>query len=101
MSVTGATSIGGAGPSEGATEVDPNVELESVDSPSTKVQDVEEPSTEVVEGEEPQGGKPGDTEVREDGKLIPKWMRALKKSAPKGKKKAKTDLFELRGRSSV
>src|SRR6202795_1428679 len=101
MSVTGATSIGGAAPSGGATEVDPNVELESVDSPSTEVQDVEEPSTEVVEGEQPQGGKPGDTEVREDGRLIPKWMRALKESDPEGYKKAKTDLFELQGRRSV
>src|ERR1700675_547627 len=91
--------IAGADPSGGSPS--PDTELELVDAPSTEVQDVEEPSTEVVEGEQPQGGKPGDTEVREDGRLIPKWMRALKESDPEGYKKAKTDLFELQGRRTV
>jgi hypothetical protein len=104
MSVTGTTSLAGAAPSGGATEVlDPNVELESVESPSTEVQEDEAPpTTETAESGQPEGGrtKP-EGEVREDGRLIPKWMKELQQTNPEAYKKAKTDLFELQGRRSI
>src|SRR5271155_2939978 len=98
MSVTGATSIAGGGSSVTEEPITPSTELESVDTPTTEVQEGEVTTTETTEGEQPQGGKPGEEGVREDGRLIPKWMRALKESDPEGYKKAKTDLFELQGR---
>ena len=105
MSVTGATSIVGGVPSGGTTEVaDPNVELDPSLSPDGGVQVEDEPSTEVVEGEQPPTtGKPGEDkgEIREDGRLIPKWMRALKETNPEGFKKAKADLFELMDRRQL
>src|ERR1700675_1545734 len=101
MSVTGATSLGGGGSSITEEPIIPSTELESGDTPTTEVQEGDTTTTETVEGEQPQGTKPGDTEVREDGRLIPKWMRALKETDPEGYKKAKTDLFELQGRRSV
>jgi hypothetical protein len=93
--------IAGADPSGGSPS--PDVELEPLSSPDGGVQVDDEPAP-TPDGTEdrPEGaGKPGDTEVREDGRLIPKWMRALKESDPEGYKKAKTDLFELQGRRSV
>jgi hypothetical protein len=102
MSVTGVTSIAGAAPSGGAAEVvDPNVELESVDTPSTEVQDDALPPQETVDGEQPQGDKPAESVVREDGRLIPKWMKELQTSNPEAYKKAKADLFELQGRRTI
>ena len=107
MSVTGATSISGSAPSGGATEVlDPSIELEVPSTPDTDTQDTDAPV--VPEGTESTGtegdkGKPGEDkgEVREDGRLIPKWMRALKETNPEGFKKAKADLFELMDRRTL
>lgn len=103
MSVTGATSIAGSGSSSVEEPLNPDVELEPSPTPDGGVQ--EEEVAPAPEGGQPEGegGKPGDDkgEVREDGRLIPKWMRALKETDPEGYKKAKTDLFELQGRRSV
>src|SRR5271156_3186295 len=100
MSVTGATSITGGG-SNVEEPIIPDTELEPSSSPDEGVQDGEVTPTEVVEGDQPQGAKPGEGEIREDGRLIPKWMRALKESNPEGFKKAKADLFELMDRRTL
>jgi hypothetical protein len=92
--------ITGADPSGGSPS--PDVELEPLSSPDSGVQVEDEPAPTPDGGEQPPdgAGRP-EGEVREDGRLIPKWMRALKESDPEGYKKAKTDLFELQGRRSV
>jgi len=101
MSVTGATSLGGGGSSITEEPIIPSTELESGDTPTTEVQEGDVTTTETVEGEQPEGGRPGEGEVREDGRHIPKWMKELQTSNPEAYKKAKTDLFELQGRRSV
>jgi hypothetical protein len=61
---------------------------------------------------EPEGGEPtpepgtegsedGQLDVKEDGRVIPQWMRELQVKNPEAYKKAKADLFELRDRRSV
>jgi hypothetical protein len=57
---------------------------------------------------EPEGGdlQPGDqrpdiTEPKEDGRIIPAHIRALKDTKPEEYKRAKTDFFDLRDRRTV
>jgi hypothetical protein len=54
-------------------------------------------------GPTPEPGKEGEQPqvTREDGRVIPQWMRALKESNPEAYQKAKADLFEMRDRRSV
>src|ERR1700676_5138641 len=101
MSVTGATSLGGGGSSITEEPIIPSTELESGDTPTTEAQEGVEPTTKTVEGEQPEGGRPGEGEVREDGRHIPKWMEESQESNAGAYKKATTDLFDLEGRRSV
>lgn len=41
------------------------------------------------------------TPSKEDGRVIPQWMKALQESNPEAYKKAKADLFEMRDRRTV
>lgn len=92
-----------AGTGSSAEPIIPDAGLEPVDTPTTGVQDdggtPAEPQT--TEGQEPEAGKGGEEQVREDGRLIPKWMKELQAANPEAYKKAKGDLFELRDRRSV
>lgn len=103
MSVTGATSLSGGGSSITEEQIIPGTELEPSSTPDGGVQ--EEEITPTPDGIQPEGegGKPGEDkgELREDGRVIPKWMRALKESDPEAYKRAKTDLFDLQGRRSI
>ncbi len=104
MSVTGATSIAGAGSS--GEPIVPDVELESGAAPASEVQEgaEQQPTQEELDAQQSQGGdKQGEDkgELREDGRVIPKWMRALKESDPEAYKRAKTDLFDLQGRRAI
>jgi hypothetical protein len=102
MSVTGPTSLSGGGSSVTEEPIIPDTELEPSSTPDEGVQDGD--TTPTPDGTEPEViGKPGDDkgDIREDGRVIPKWMRALKDTDPEAFKRAKTDLFDLQGRRSI
>ena len=95
------TPIAGAG--SNAEPVTPVEGLESEVSQPTEVQESQETPT-LVEGAEDQQPKPGEEgqqPIKEDGRVIPAWMKALQTSNPEAYKKAKADLFELRDRRTV
>lgn len=91
----------------------------SVDSGSSSAVDELEPSITPVEGgpespaletPEPEGGAELQPETgaegavegqREDGRLIPKWIRDLKEANPEGYKAAKADFFTHREYKSI
>ena len=54
------------------------------------------------EGHQPEAGTEGaEGGIREDGRVIPKWMRAMKEADPEGYKSAKATFFNLKERESV
>ncbi len=92
---------------------DSNVELDTstadLDTESLPVEGSEPTDTNPPEPEgEPEGEAEPGTEgsqdgqtPKEDGRVIPQWIRDLKTTNPEGYKKAKAELFELRDRRSV
>jgi hypothetical protein len=72
------------------------------DSPDSSANNTPDSEGEVDENGQPKAGAE-DTkgEVREDGRLIPKWMRAMKEADPEGYKAAKSAFFNLKERESV
>lgn len=100
MSVTN-TPISGTGstaePIVSDAGLDPEVSQPTVD------QGVDDGTTPAEGGVPPKPGE-GDGQppvTREDGRVIPQWMRALKDTNPEAYGKAKADLFEMRDRRSV
>ena len=79
-------------------------DLELRDSPTPEPEPPEpvtEPEVTTEPGAEPaEGGQPTD-ESKEDGRVIPAHIRALKETNPDGYKKAKADFFDLRGRREI
>src|ERR1700690_443350 len=100
---TVAAPITSAAPSEGlSTEVlDPEIE----ETPSTtKGEPSGEPSAEPeagAEGEPEAGTEAQGGEQKEDGRLMPKWLRAIKGTDPEGDKSAKSAFFNLKEREAV
>jgi hypothetical protein len=87
------------GGSSAVETLDPveSLPTEGVDSPDTNTPEPEggvDNQPEAGTGE-PQG------EVREDGRLIPQWMRAMKESNPEGYKAAKAVFFGMKERESI
>lgn len=56
---------------------------------------------EAEAGDQPEAGAEGGEQTKEDGRVIPQWMKALQANNPEAYKKAKADLFEMRDRRSV
>ncbi|MBU6231673.1 hypothetical protein KGP36_03310 [Patescibacteria group bacterium] len=93
-----------AGAGSGTEPIVPGIELDPTATSTVEGQG----EGSQPDGDEGQPPKPGEGEgqgeggeSREDGRVIPQWMRALKDSNPEAYKRAKTDLFELRDRRSV
>lgn len=93
-------------------DIDPTAGLNTsvVDPPAEGAQPSDDgtPTEEIApkpEGEElapePGTGEGEQPEVKEDGRVIPQWMKELQKNNPEAYKKAKADLFEMRDRRSV
>jgi hypothetical protein len=90
----------GAGPTVGELP-DTGEELDPLASPTEgdgqpEGEPAELPSTESDEGGEPEGGEGQPTEGKEDGRVIPQHIRALKETNPAAYKAAKAEFFELR-----
>ena len=66
----------------------------AIDTPQPEGGAQPEPGAEGAEGTEQAGG-------REDGRLIPKWMRAMKESDPEGYRAAKSAFFNLKDRETI
>lgn len=78
---------------------DPLAATDDVDSSATDTPDSEGGD----DGSQPEAGAEGavgDT-TKEDGRLIPKWMRAMKEADPEGFKQAKSVLFSLKERENI
>lgn len=101
-----ANPIAGASPNVGGdspavAELDPVESLPAEGSDPT-VDNTSEPEGEVDDVNQPEAGTEGaEGESREDGRLIPKWMRAMKEADPEGYKQAKSVLFNLKGREAI
>lgn len=87
--------------SSAVAELDP-VESLPTEVPDSSTQDTPQPEGEVNESGQPKAGAEETAgQVREDGRLIPKWMRAMKEADPEGYKAAKATFFNLKERESV
>lgn len=86
------------GSDTGAAPPEPDSSLD------TGAEPIPEPTGDTPEGTEPapDGKDPASsTDPKEDGRIIPPWLRDLKDKNPAAFAKAKTDLFDLRDRRSV
>jgi hypothetical protein len=108
MDTIGSTiSIGGE---SNADVISTNTELETpvtTQTDGSQATDSTDTTQELgADGQPLESGKEGDkgkgvADGKEDGRVIPPWMRVLKETNPEAFNKAKTDLFELRDRRSV
>lgn len=88
------------GGSSSIAELDPVASLPTEGPDSPVDADAPLPEGEVVDQPEAGADDPKG-EVREDGRLIPKWMRAMKESDPEGYKAAKSVFFSMKERESI
>lgn len=99
-----APGLGGAPDAGADPNPDPDAASLTAEGEDSTVDDTAEPEAEA-EGEPEAGtGEPEGTEgqpAKEDGRVIPQWMRELKEKDPKAYGAAKADLFDLRARRGL